>query len=384
MPIVDVVIKSKVEISTKAMQVCGMFDCPPNERQQLSWHIDCPIEQRPWNIGLIVGASGSGKTTIARSVWGEQALKPVEWKEKSIIDDFPAALNIGEITAALSSVGFNTVPAWLRPYAVLSNGEKFRSDIARKLVEPNTDIIVVDEFTSVVDRQVAKVASHAVQKSIRKNKKQLVAVSCHRDIIEWLQPDWVIDAGEQTFEWGLVRQRPNLQIEIAGIPYEAWKIFAPFHYLTSTLHRGSQCFGLWVNGELAAFAGTLHRPHHATKMVRALSRVVCLPDFQGLGLAFVLMEHIASAYKTLGYRFHTYPAHPNFVRAFDRNKWMMIKPPGKMLQGQHVRSAATGKLIHDSWTGCRPCAVFRYVGKEMPMDDAKKLLVKVRQEKNVA
>jgi ABC-type ATPase with predicted acetyltransferase domain len=35
----------------------------------------------------------------------------------------------------------------------------------------------VDEFTSVVDRQVAKVASHTVQKAVRRQSRQLVAVT---------------------------------------------------------------------------------------------------------------------------------------------------------------------------------------------------------------
>jgi ABC-type ATPase with predicted acetyltransferase domain len=49
----------------------------------------------------------------------------------------------------------NSVPSWYKPYQVLSNGEKFRADLARKL-KSNT---VIDEFTSVVDRTVAKAAS---------------------------------------------------------------------------------------------------------------------------------------------------------------------------------------------------------------------------------
>ena len=50
------------------------------------------------------------------------------------------------------------------------------------------------EFTSVVDRSVAKSCSMAVRRYVDQNSlKNLVFASCHRDIIEWLQPDWVFD-----------------------------------------------------------------------------------------------------------------------------------------------------------------------------------------------
>src|SRR5439155_19760773 len=50
---------------------------------------------------------------------------------------------------------------------------------------------IFDEFTSVVDRTVAQIGSAAVAKTIRRSGKQLVAASCHYDVIEWLQPDWI-------------------------------------------------------------------------------------------------------------------------------------------------------------------------------------------------
>jgi ABC-type ATPase with predicted acetyltransferase domain len=65
--------------------------------------------------------------------------------------------------------------------------------MARALSE-DTDMVVIDEFTSVVDRQVAQVASHTVQKAVRRTPgRQFVAVTCHYDVTDWLQPDWVYD-----------------------------------------------------------------------------------------------------------------------------------------------------------------------------------------------
>lgn len=105
---------------------------------------------------------------------------------------------MSEIYQALTAVGFASPPDWLKSYHVLSNGEKMRCDIARAMIE-NKDMFVFDEFTSVVDRNIAKVASLAIQKAIRKNDRQFIAVTCHHDVQEWLMPDWVFNTDTMTF-----------------------------------------------------------------------------------------------------------------------------------------------------------------------------------------
>ena len=62
----------------------------------------------------------------------------------------------------LTAVGLNSVPSWVRPYEVLSTGEKFRADLSRRL----KDNAVIDEFTSVVDRNVAKSCCVSISKYI--------------------------------------------------------------------------------------------------------------------------------------------------------------------------------------------------------------------------
>ena len=59
---------------------------------------------------------------------------------------------------------------WLRPFHVLSNGEQFRATIARALAESakGRELVVIDEFTSVVDRTVAQIGSAAIAKTIRR------------------------------------------------------------------------------------------------------------------------------------------------------------------------------------------------------------------------
>jgi ABC-type ATPase with predicted acetyltransferase domain len=145
---------------------------------------------KDFKIGVIVGSSGSGKSTMLKQFGIEEQPR---WKpNKSVISHFD---NPEDGISRLSSVGFNSIPSWYKPYHVLSNGEKFRADLARK-IKSN---VVIDEYTSVVDRTVAKAASMALARYVKNNNLQNIVIStCHMDIVDWLEPDWVIntDTGE--------------------------------------------------------------------------------------------------------------------------------------------------------------------------------------------
>src|SRR5580693_2292595 len=144
-----------------------MFDVPLDEKLTRSWDVSLPIEDRDWNLGLITGPSGSGKTSLGRHLWPGQFVKPA-WTGGAMIDDFAANLPIKTIQMALTGAGLSTITAWIRPHESLSNGEQFRADMARIIAEtPPGQVAVIDEFTSVVDRQVAMAASHALQKAAR-------------------------------------------------------------------------------------------------------------------------------------------------------------------------------------------------------------------------
>ncbi len=72
-----------------------------------------PIEAEPWSVGVIVGRSGTGKSTIAKQLFPDSYIRGFEYREPSILDDFPEGLSTSDITRALGSVGFSSPPDWL-------------------------------------------------------------------------------------------------------------------------------------------------------------------------------------------------------------------------------------------------------------------------------
>lgn len=190
MPSFDIVRKNRPSNSFRIANVIGQFDIQPqNYDEHFVGDITLPDK---WQVGVIFGNSGTGKTTIAKELFNKNYITKFDYKADNILDDMPKSCDIKTITKTFNSVGFSSPPSWLKPYNVLSNGEKMRVDLARAILEQNK-MIVFDEFTSVVDRSVAKIGSTAIQKAVRKSDKQFIAVTCHEDIIEWLEPDWVFN-----------------------------------------------------------------------------------------------------------------------------------------------------------------------------------------------
>jgi GNAT superfamily N-acetyltransferase len=240
----------------------------------------------------------------------------------------PKNSTVTEITNAFNSVGFSSPPSWLKPYSVLSNGQKMRVDLARSILE-NNEMFVFDEFTSVVDRNVAKIGSFAIQKAIRKSNKRFIAVGCHYDVEDWLMPDWVFNTDTMTFHSfeGQKKNRPEIKFNI----YEAknksiWKMFAKHHYLSHTHNNAAKVFIATINDEIAGFLSALHFPHPRAKNIKKVHRLVILPDYQGAGFGIKFLEEIGCIYKKEKYRYNIVTSSPSLIYALKKsNKWITTR-----------------------------------------------------------
>ncbi len=184
-----------------------------------------PLEEFDWQIGVIVGRSGSGKTSIAKQLFLEAYIRAFDYPSKCILDDFPEELETSEITRMLCSVGFASPPDWLKSYDCLSQGEKMRVDIARALCLEKP-LIVFDEFTSVVDREIAKISAFAISKAVRRSTKKFIAVTCHYDVVDWLEPDWVFCTDTMEFSRKKETGRP-LNSQSIGAALTFGRFFGP-------------------------------------------------------------------------------------------------------------------------------------------------------------
>lgn len=341
-----------VKRSGRVMQVEGLFDVPPSERSVKEWEVDLPVEEREWSVGLIVGPSGCGKTTVAREIFGQELVTGYDWEpDRAIVDCFPDGMSVKQITKLLTRVGLGNVPAWLRPFGVLSNGEQFRATMARALAEEQ-GMVVVDEFTSVVDRQVAKVIAHCTQKTVRAEQRQFVAVSCHYDIVDWLQPDWIYEPASRRHNWRRLRCRPELDFRIHRIDKAAWTTFAPHHYMSSSLHTAAKLFGGFIGGQCVAMVAIRHMPHPKVKNIWQSSRVVVLPDYQGLGLGTRLNDWVGEFLIKRGERFRINMTHPAMIAYCSRSPaW---KKCAKMKQNRGSLCFGSSRIL--------ALSTFEYVG----------------------
>jgi GNAT superfamily N-acetyltransferase len=361
-----ITVETSIPDTPRVQQVRGMFDLPADHISRLEWDVRLPLDEKLWHIGLIVGPSGSGKTTIARRLFPEAMPDLAEALERgSVLDAFPDAMPIKEIVALLSAVGFASPPAWLRPFRVLSTGQQFRVTLALLLAStPAKQRIVFDEYTSVVDRTVAQIGSAALAKTVRMRGQQFVAVTCHEDVADWLQADWVYRPAENVFTWRRLRRRPQVALDILRVAASAWPLFAPHHYLSAALANSAVCFVASWQDRPVAFSAWLPFVGAGPK-TRREHRTVTLPDYQGVGIGNALSDFVASLWAGLGYRAISTTTHPAMIRARLRSpNWQMTRKPS-------FASSHEGRLRHAT---TRLTAGFRYVGPALPYAMARALL----------
>jgi ABC-type lipoprotein export system ATPase subunit len=185
------ILTTKLKTSDIVKQVCKDFTYEFRDIYEFrKHHIDKKLLPQKYNIGLIIGSSGSGKSLLLNDFGTEEHY---EWSmDDAICSHFK---DYDDAVKKLMGAGFNSIPMWLAPYNILSTGQKYRVNVAKTI---KSDVIF-DEFTSVIDRGTALGLSNSIQKLIRdEDYRNVVFASVHKDIIPYLNPDWVYDTDERT------------------------------------------------------------------------------------------------------------------------------------------------------------------------------------------
>lgn len=403
MPIIDFTVSCPVYDSFRVQQVAGIFDVPLAERATERFCVELPDAREDWQLGLIVGPSGSGKSTVARRAFanGECRMSndkatqspfvirhsSFDWPaDRAVVDCF-GNVPLRRVVELFTAVGFGSPPSWVKPYHVLSGGERFRCDLARALAkgresrvesqEPEVSsgsgpslirsrlpLVVFDEFTSVVDRNVAKVCSAAIARGIRRGHIpcRFVAVTCHYDVADWLEPDWVLDMATSQLlrsapgSAGGRFRRPAIELELHRCGVAAWQLFKRHHYLSGTLAVGARCYLTTWAGVPVNFCATL--PVITRRNHRRFTRIVTLPDYQGIGVGMRAVAAVAALHRAEGLRINVTSSHPALIHHCSRSplwRTVSVKRSGSSPRGRTrfpgYRSSAGRAVVSFEYIG---------------------------------
>jgi hypothetical protein len=322
MPIVNFVKKIKISDSFLFKSVCDKYDLNVvSYEKKWDFSFEFPLN---WKIGLIVGDSGSGKSITAKhlfpKVYENNIITNVECP---LVDNFQNH-TLNEIANAFTSVGLGSIPEWINCYSSLSTGQRMRADLAACILS-NEQLIVYDEFTSVVDRQVAKTISHSIAKAFRKTTKQFVAITCHSDIEDWICPDWVLDMNLKELRCEK-KKRPNIELNLFSCSRKIWKFFQNHHYLNHDLPSSAMGFCATINYKLCAFISLSRFQHPITKNMLMINRVVVLPEYQGFGIAKIMMNELSNFFYQQNNRIRIVTSHIAMIRSLKPDpNWKLVR-----------------------------------------------------------
>ena len=327
-----------------------------------------PIPKLPsTGIVLIVGTSGSGKTTILKTI-SQHQLITVD-KSVTVLENFSTAQKGEEL---LLACGLRTIPAWFRSPATLSNGEYHRFEIALGLDQGHA---IIDEFTSVVDRDTAKSLALSVRRYFDQNPGVLYIASCHRDIIDWLNPEWVYDTDLQKLEnrrsLHRLGTKPELSLTIRSTTPDYWRYFSKYHYLDTKMSRSVHCYVLLLEEKPIAFHAAIHSTNRDIHSYWRGHRTVVLPEFQGMGIGTAFSDAIAEIYVSRGLRYFSKTAHPSFGEHREKSSlWRPTSTNKKSRAGSYLLKDGSARKMpgYGGTTTARDagriCYSHEYIGKK--------------------
>lgn len=345
-------LESPVSRTFRCQKAANSLDIDVEKKSIHELSIRADLES-PYNVGLIVGASGSGKTTLARQIFGDACFDLAIDEALPIIDQFPEDMSYDDCAAMLAGVGLTSVPCWIRPVYTLSNGQRSRAAAALQMSMGRD--FVVDEWTSVVDRTVAKAMSNCLQKFARRADRRVVCLSCHYDVVDWLNPDWIIDCNRQEFidRRSLCRsfeRTERLVFDICEVDRGSWAYFSKYHYLSDKLPGGQvETFGVFHGNEQIGFQCFANYVPDMPGRRRQMhsNRTVIHPDYVGLGLGMHVINLTSEIMAGRGYDVRAKFSSTPVKRGFDRfpNLWRLDAVKRDSSMGNKGFRGGTGRGV---------------------------------------
>lgn len=360
------VLETRVERSYRVARILGALERTDAELVRTTIEYEPPPGlDEEWRVGLVVGPSGAGKTSIARKRYGTALYTGFDWDaRRAIIDQFEPR-PFEELVAAFASVGLASLPTLARPYGTLSGGERLRCDLAKALLDlgARNPVVAFDEYASALDYDVARACSIALRKALDRRAfgpTRFVAIACRNDVEESLEPDWTLDMTTGTLRRGRLR-RNGLPFELYEGGRQFWPLFQAHHYLSGSLNRASRVFiatTLRANGEVAPVAFAAVMQLEGRPGVKRVHRLVVRPEFQGIGLGGAFLDAIAERLEAEGAILRVSSGNLLFLRKLSRSSnWRLVAayPHGKTQRrkGRPDRGSFGRALATFEWRAAR-------------------------------
>ena len=92
------------------------------------------------------------------------------------------------------------------------------------------------------------------------------------------------------------------------------------------MNATAHCFGLYDGDTIVGFCGVIHQAHPVNKKLKRCSRIVILPDYQGIGLGVRFLNVIADYYAQQSFDFSICTSAKNMIYALKKSdNWILTR-----------------------------------------------------------